>query len=98
MERLTGQQKKKLKSLAHNLKPVVHIGKNGLSEGLVASLDRSLSDHELIKVKFISFKDEKKGLVDRLVEETGSELVSVIGNIAILFRRNKKPEKQRIVL
>ena len=98
MAALTGDQKRKLKSLAHNLKPVVMIGKNGLSEGLLAACDRSLNDHELIKIKFIGFKDEKKDLMGKITAHTGSELISIIGNIAILFRRNADPDRQQIDL
>jgi RNA-binding protein len=98
MPSLTVQQKSKLKSLAHHLKPVVFIGKNGLSEGLVAAIDKALSDHELIKIKFVGFKDEKAGIIDSITGRTGSELVSIIGNIAILFRQNEDPEKRTIKL
>jgi len=98
MPPLTAQQRAKLKSIAHHLKPVVLIGKNGMSESLVAAIDKSLSDHELIKIKFVDFKDEKQSLIDSITGKTGSELVSIIGNIAILFRQNEDPEKQRIVV
>jgi RNA-binding protein len=98
MSPLSGPQKTKLKSLAHHLKPVVYIGKNGLSESLIAAIDKALSDHELIKIKFVGFKDEKGSIIDSITQRTGAELVSIIGNIAILFRRNEDLEKQGIAL
>ncbi len=95
---LTGRQKRSLKSLAHHLKPVVMIGKNGLTAALVDAVNKALDDHELIKIKFIDFKDEKRELIGEIVRLTGSEQVAVIGNIAILFRQNKDEEKRRIVI
>lgn len=96
MSALTGEQKRKLKSMAHHLKPVVMIGKNGLSESLMAACERSLDDHELIKVKFIGFKDEKKNILEKINAGTGAELIALVGNVAILFRRNADPARQQI--
>jgi len=98
MTHINGQQKRKLKSIAHHIKPVVYIGKNGVSESLIAACDKSLFDHELIKVKFIGFKDEKKSFIEMLIARTGSLLISITGNVAVLFRRNEDPERQRIVI
>jgi RNA-binding protein len=98
MMSLSGQQKATLKSLAHHLRPVVLIGKNGLSESLIAAIDKALSDNELIKIKFVGFKDEKNGIIGSITGRTGSEPVAIIGNVVVLYRQNKDPEKQRIVL
>lgn len=96
--KLTNPEKKQLKSLAHNLKPVVMVGKNGLSENLVESVDNALGIHELIKMKFIDQKDGKKELSRELADRTNSNLVDIIGNVAILFRENAQPEKRKIFL
>ena len=98
MNTLNAKQKKRLKSLAHHLKPVVYIGKNGLSEKLIEAIDKALDDHELIKVKFIDFKDEKKSLSFNTAEETGAVLIKLIGNIAIFYRQNNDPDKRKIDL
>ena len=60
MEILKGYQKKFLKGLAHGLKPVVFIGQKGLSEGLVKSVRDAFQQHELIKIKFIDFKEKEQ--------------------------------------
>ncbi len=91
MNPLTLEQKRKLKSLAHHLKPVVYIGRNGITDGVIEATDKALAAHELIKIKFIDFKDEKKGIIQSVAENTNSTCVSIIGNIAILFRQ--KPDK-----
>lgn len=93
MTDLNGRQRRKLKSLAHHLNPVVQIGQKGLTESLIKAVDKALADHELIKVKFIDFKDEKHDLAEEVVRETASSLVGIIGNIAILYRDNPELEK-----
>ncbi len=98
MAPMTGTQRSKLKSVAHHIKPVIIIGKGGASEGLIAALDKSLSDHELIKIKFNDFKDERKDLTESIAVRTGAEIVSLIGNVAVLFRQNEDPERRRIVI
>lgn len=95
---LTQSQRKKLKSLAHHLKPVVYVGKLGVTESLIEATEKALADHELIKIKFVDFKDEKKGLVDEITTKTGSVLLNIIGNIAIVFRQNEDPEKRQIAV
>lgn len=93
---LTGAQVRRLKSLAHHLKPLVLVGQKGVTDSLVTALKKALDDHELIKVKFIDFKDEKKDLAGELAEKSDSALVSMIGNIATFYREQKDPEKRRI--
>jgi len=98
MNPLTIKQKRKLKSLAHHLKPVVYIGRNGITDTVIEAADKALSAHELIKVKFIDFKDEKKSIIRNIAENTDSVFIGIIGNIAILFRQNSDVAKRRIVL
>ncbi len=97
---LAGFQKKFLKGIAHSRKPVVVIGQGGLTDSVLKALDEALEHHELIKVKFIEYKEknEKQSIVGAIVEETGALLVGIIGHVAILFRPAKDPEKQSIHL
>ena len=95
MAELNGRQRRKLKSLAHHLKPVVQIGQKGLTGTLIKAVDSALSDHELIKVKFVDFKDEKHDLALEVTGATGCALVAMIGNIAILYRENPDLESDR---
>lgn len=95
---LTNQEKKQLKRLAHHLKPVVMVGKNGVSESLLGSVDDALESHELIKMKFVDNKSEKHQLSDEIAAQTDSSLVGVVGNVAILFRENPRPELRKIDL
>jgi RNA-binding protein len=88
---LTSRQRRELKASAQRLKSTFKIGKHGLSAPFVQSLDEALKHRELIKVKFDEFKDQKNTLAPVLAQKTRSELLVVVGNVAVLFRR--KPEK-----
>ncbi|MDI6742556.1 MAG: ribosome assembly RNA-binding protein YhbY [Smithella sp.] len=96
MEKLRGSQKKNLRAQAHHLKPVVLIGAKGITAQLIGSVDLALKDHELIKIKFGEFKEEKKEISEEIAKATKSELIGLIGNIAILYRQNPSPEKRKI--
>lgn len=96
MEKLKGSAKKYLRSLAHHLKPVVMVGRNGISEPLIASVDAALNDHELIKVKFLEFKEEKKEISAEIASTTKSEVAGIIGNIVIFYRQHPQPELRKI--
>lgn len=100
MGKLKGFQKKYLRGLAHNLKPVVLIGQKGLTDDLVKSSDQALERHELIKVKFNEFKekDQKAKITEELCKRTKAEIAGTIGHIAILYREQKDPEKKKIIL
>ncbi|MEW6161040.1 MAG: YhbY family RNA-binding protein [Verrucomicrobiota bacterium] len=93
---MTSAQRKKLKSVAQRLEATVRIGKQGLSPSLLESVDQALAARELVKVKFTEFKEEKKALAPLLAEKTSSELVTLVGNVAVLFRQNPDPEKRAI--
>lgn len=94
MEELKGFQRAYLSKKAHNLHPLVMIGQHGLSDAVVTATDDALAHHELIKVKFQDFKEERQSISRELAEKTDALLVSVIGNIAILFREAREPEKR----
>ncbi|MBC8075959.1 MAG: ribosome assembly RNA-binding protein YhbY [Chloroflexales bacterium] len=93
---LNNAQRQYLRRTAHSLRPLTQIGKAGLTNSVINAIDQALEAHELIKVKFLDFREEKQALSDEIVGATGSTLVSLIGNIAILYRPN--PELKRLVL
>lgn len=96
MEQLRGSQRKYLRSQAHHLKPLVIIGRNGINEQVTGSVDLALKDHELIKIKFGDFKEGKKEISAAIAKATKSEVVGIIGNIAIFYRQHPEPEKREI--
>ncbi|MCX9548041.1 ribosome assembly RNA-binding protein YhbY [Vibrio cholerae] len=88
---LSNKQKQHLKGLAHNLKPVVLMGANGLTEAVLAEIEIALDHHELIKVKVVSEDRETKQLiVDAIVRETGAEKVQVIGKVLVLYHQSQQ--------
>ncbi|OQP35308.1 ribosome assembly RNA-binding protein YhbY [Pantoea latae] len=88
---LSTKQKQHLKGLAHPLKPVVMIGGNGLTEGVLAEIESALEHHELIKVKVASEDRETKQLiVEAIVRETKASNVQVIGKTLVLYRPSKE--------
>lgn len=98
MSTLTPRQKKHLRARAHDLKPVAYVGHNGLSEAVMRDINRSLDDHELIKVRFTDYKDEKEALAKDIADKTGAALVGITGHLACLYRRSRLEHKQHIVL
>lgn len=78
---------------AHHVRPTVMIGKMGLTDAVAAAAEESLACHELIKVKWIDFKEKKQELFSELARRTGAEEVAVIGNVGILYRRNPDPQQ-----
>lgn len=100
MEKLKGFQKKYLRGLAHNKKPMVFIGQKGMSSGLIQAVDDALDTHELIKLKFNEFKEkeQKEALIVMIEKETQSEMVGMIGHVAIFYRCHKDLEKRNIII
>ncbi len=87
---LTPKGRQELKARAHKLKPIVMIGSNGVTEAVKKELDRALNDHELVKVRIAAEdRDARQALLADLTESMNTELVQMIGSIAVLFRKNK---------
>ena len=98
MNNLTSLQRSYLRSLAHHLEPVALIGKNGVTNGTIETVQKVLDTRELIKIKFREYKDEKKSFSHQLAESTESHIVGTIGHTVILFRQNPDWEKQNYKL
>lgn len=94
---LSNPQKRYLRGLAHDLKPVILVGAKGITDNLAAETGLALDHHELIKVRVAAgdreLRDEWIGI---LCERTSAALVARIGNIAVLYKRSQ--DKPLIVL
>jgi RNA-binding protein len=87
--KLSNKQKQHLKGLAHSLKPVVQLGSNGLTEGVIAEIENALAYHELIKVKVAtSDREMKKLIIEAIVRETDSINVQTIGHVLVIYKQN----------
>ena len=96
MARLTGSERNYLRGVAHSYKPLVQIGKEGLSDNVLTAIDDAIEAHELIKVKMAADRDERERLVPIIEERSHCECVGTVGRIAILYRQNPDPEKRKI--
>ncbi len=94
MIELTSKQRKVLEKIAVDLNTMVIVGQNGISDSVENQIVQCLNNHELIKIKFNEYKDEKKELALELSKQIDCTLVRVIGNIAILYKESDDPEKQ----
>lgn len=95
MTELNSKQRKYLEKEAHNLSPLVIVGGAGVTDGVINMISSSIASHELIKVKFNEYKDEKVELTEEILESTDTTLVRMIGNIIILYKAAEKEDKQK---
>ena len=87
---------KQLRAIGHKLKPVVTVAGNGLSEGVLAELDRALNDHELIKIKLaVGSREARSQVTDEIHQQTGAAIIQSIGNIILVLRRSDKPDPRK---
>jgi RNA-binding protein len=98
MKQLKGSERTYLRGLAHHLKPVVLVGEQGVTDTLIQATNEALDLHELIKVKFNSFKEQKKILAQEIEERTQSEMIGMIGHIAMFYRQQPDQDKRKIQL
>ena len=98
MGELKGSQRKYLRGIAHGYKPVVQIGKEGLSESVVRAIDIALEARELIKVKIAAERDEREQLVPVIEARVDCDCVGTVGRIAIFYRQQADPEKRTIAI
>ena len=94
---LSENQKRYLRRLAHERKPVVLLGAAGASDAVIDEVDQALRAHELVKVRIRAEDRTARELtLQTLCRRTGGELVQRIGHVAVLYRRH--PDRPRIML
>ncbi len=92
LESLSNFQIRKFKAAAQHLEPMFKLGKAGLTDGFVRSISEALDKHELVKIRFVEFKEKKKELAPQLAEMTSSHLIMRVGNVMVLHRPRKTSE------
>ena len=83
---LTSAEKKKLRGMGQRLKPLVHVGKHGLTEAVLSEIETALNKNGLIKIRFEADRESIKALSVEIPEKTGCELVGSIGKTCVFFR------------
>ena len=94
---ITSKQRAYLRSLSVNLPTIMQIGKGGLGENLIKTVDDALEAKELIKLSVLENSDETaRSAADTIAEETGADVVAVLGRKIVLYRESKKHKKIEI--
>lgn len=93
MQALSGAKRRHLRALGHHLEPVVHCGKEGVSDALIAAANDAIDRHELIKLRLgENAPGDRRDLATAIAEATHADLVGVLGRTVLLYRRHpKKP-------
>ncbi|HEY6821720.1 MAG TPA: ribosome assembly RNA-binding protein YhbY [Burkholderiales bacterium] len=87
---LTSSERKALKARAHKLDPVVMIGAKGLTDEVLAEIERALDAHELIKIRAPALeRDDREVAFAAICERTAGEAVQQVGKVLVLFRKKK---------
>ena len=89
---ISNEDKKHLRRLGHKLNPVVTVASKGLTDSVIAEIDRALNDHELIKVKLsVGDREAKRAIIETLTDTLGAEVIQTIGHVVLLLRRAEQP-------
>ncbi|WP_319562098.1 YhbY family RNA-binding protein [Marispirochaeta sp.] len=95
---LNSAARKFLSARASHKKPVVMLGKEGATPQLIKALNEALTAHELVKLRFVDYKEDRRTIAAELTDAVEARLVRIIGNVAIYFRPHEEPEKRRYTL
>ena len=92
---ITSKQKKKFRAIGHSLKPIVTVANETISQSVNDEIDRALRDHELVKIKvLLNPRSLKKDLVKEILKQQNANLIQLIGNVALLYRKEKEPKPE----
>jgi len=90
----TGALRRKLRAHGHALKPLVQIGKGGVTKGVLAQIAQALFDHELVKVRIgTECPVDRFAVADELARQPGTQIVQIIGLTVLTYTRH--PQKPR---
>jgi RNA-binding protein len=93
---LTKDQQRNLKAQAHHLTPLTQIGKNGVTPEQITTIKNHLENHELIKIRFNDYKNQKQELATQITQQTQAEQIDLIGNTLIIYKQSTDPAKRKI--
>ncbi|NUQ19820.1 MAG: ribosome assembly RNA-binding protein YhbY [Gemmatimonadaceae bacterium] len=97
--KITGKERAALRGEAHHLDPLVHVGKEGITDALLGSLDDALRTRELVKVQLTKGADvDPKDAARQLADAMDADVVQVIGRTTTLYRHNPELERKKDAL
>ncbi len=92
---IDAKTRRRLRQIAHHLHPIVAIGDDGITEGVIGETTRALADHELIKIKVhAAQRDTRSEQIGALATACQAQEVQRIGKVAVLYKKNLKPNEK----
>lgn len=90
----SSSDKKQLRAIGHNLKPIVIVAQKGLTESVKVEIERALSEHELIKIKLLTStkREDKKAIIKLICDELNAESIQSIGHMGLFYRAAREPD------
>lgn len=93
MSKKAKQETRQLRAIGHKLKPVVTVSDKGLTDSVLAEIERALNDHELIKIKLLAgSRADRDELAKTICASCKAQLVQGIGNVILVLRRTAQPD------
>lgn len=87
---LSNDKKKQLRSLAHDEKAIVQIGKHGITDTVLESFENALLKHNLVKVSLQKTAPiTAQEVANKLSEDFSCDVVSIVGRVIVVYRYNK---------
>jgi RNA-binding protein len=94
---LTSKQRSYLRSLANTMDPIFQVGKGGIGDNLIKQFNDALEARELVKVTVLRNADAgAREISEEIAEQTGAEVVQVIGSKFVLYKESKKHKEIEI--
>lgn len=95
--KLSPKQRRHLSGLGHALQPIVTVGKEGVTEGVVSALEQALLDHELVKVRVgNSATEDRKLVAEELATRAEAELASTVGKTILIYKAHPETPKLKL--
>ena len=94
---LNGKQRSYLRGEGNTLDPLIHIGKDGVSESVIEQVEELLDDHELIKGRVLDNAPlESRDAAHEMADKTGADVVQGIGGVFLIYRRNEEEPQYKL--
>ena len=91
---LTSKQRARLRSLSNDMDTIMQVGKDGVTDNLITTIDDALEARELIKLKVLDNSAETpRSAAEALAQATGADVVCTVGTKFVLYRESKKKKK-----
>ncbi|WP_099320710.1 ribosome assembly RNA-binding protein YhbY [Anaerococcus sp. Marseille-P3625] len=86
---INAKERAKLKSLSHDYKPVINIGKNSITDEVIRAIDEALSSRELIKIKILNNNlDDQDEILENILNSLNADFVNHLGSIITIYRKS----------